>query len=284
MQRRTIAKLRRSFEDAKTEFEGVEAWYARDLQKLLDYDEWRNFLNVVERARTSCEQAGQDPENHFVGVNKMVQIGSGGEREVADILLTRYGCYLLAQNGHPNKEPVAFAQAYFALQTRKQELLEERLALHERLEARNKLTKTEKELSSLIYQRGVDQKGFGIIRSKGDQALFGGHTTKTMKQVLKIPANRALADFLPTVTIKAKDLAAEMTNHNVKNSSVYGHENISNLHVGNNENVREALTKSGIYPEKLPPEEDIKKLERRFASEEKKLSKSVQNLPKAKDS
>ena len=275
MKKELIVKLRKTFEEAAFDYQGIECWSARELQILLNYTEWRNFENVINKAKESCKTAKQDINNHFVDINKMVQIGSGAEKSITDILLTRYACYLIAQNGDPKKEEIAFAQSYFAIQTRKQEILEERILLAERLEAREKLTATETELSQLIYEKGVDNKGFAKIRSKGDCALFGGHNTAEMKRKLGIPDNRPLADFLPTITIKAKDLATEITNFNVKkNSNLYGEKAITDEHVKNNKEVRELLGKSGIKPEELPPEEDIKKLARRVKTNEKEIAKS----------
>jgi len=251
----------------------VEFWYARDMQGMLGYTEWRNFLKVIEKAKEACLAVDTPVENHFVGINKMVDIGSGAERSVADIMLTRYACYLIAQNGDPRKEPIAFAQTYFAVQTRKQEIIEERIRLRERLQMRKKLTESETELSKNIYERGVDEPGFGRIRSKGDAALFGGKRTQAMKHKLGIPSNRPLADFLPTVTIAAKNLAAEITNHNVKENDLQGEPSITGEHVQNNTSVRNMLAERGIKPEELPPEEDLKKLERRVKSSEKKMIK-----------
>jgi len=278
MDRELIVRLNKSFEDTAYEDNGVEYWLARDLQKLLEYDEWRNFTKVIEKAKVSCQTAKQNPAHHFVDVNKMVDLGSGGQRQVDDYMLTRYACYLIAQNGDPRKESIAFAQSYFAIQTRKQELLEERIALVERLNARQKLVATESELSKIIYERGVDDQGFGRIRSKGDQALFGGLTTLQMKKKLGTPGNRPLADFLPTITIKAKDLATEITNFNVKKHDLRGEPSITGEHVKNNRDVRGVLAKSGIKPEELPPEEDLKKLERRVKAGEKRLGNATKKL------
>lgn len=278
MEKQVITKLNRSFDQTAYEQNGMEYWLARDIQILLEYDEWRNFSKVIEKAKTACENAGQKEGDHFVDVNKTIPMPKGAEKIVEDFMLTRYACYLIAQNGDPRKETIAFAQSYFALQTRKQELLEERIALAERLSARQKLVATETELSRNIYERGVDDQGFGRIRSKGDQALFGGRTTIQMKKKLGIPENRPLADFLPTITIKAKDLATEITNFNVNKNDLHGEAAISSEHVKNNQDIRGVLGKSGIKPEDLPPEEDLKKLERRVRTEEKKLGKSSGKL------
>jgi len=257
----------------------VEFWYAREIMGVLGYDRWENFSKVVKKAAQACEGVGAEVDNHFRGVTKMVQIGSGAGREIEDIILTRYACYLIAQNGDPRKTEIAFAQTYFALQTRKQELIEERIRLHERLQARQKLTEAETELSRNIYERGVDDTGFGRIRSKGDAALFGGNTTQEMKDKMLVPAHRPLADFLPTVTIAAKNLATEITNHNVKQHDLHGEHAITGEHVQNNASVRNMLGERGIKPEGLPPEEDIKKLGRRVKSAEQKLMKNAK-LPK----
>ncbi len=271
MKKETITKLSKTFEEYAYEQDGIEYWLARELQTLLDYAEWRNFLNTVDKAKESCKTTGEATSDHFVDVNKMVQIGSNAERKLADIMLTRYACYLIAQNGDPKKEPIAFAQSYFAIQTRKQELIEERIKLNERLQAREKLAIAETELSKNIFERGVDNKGFATIRSKGDHALFGGKNTSAIKKQLGIAENRPLADFLPTITISAKQLATEITNFNVKKDDLLGEPKITQEHIKNNREIRELLGKSGIRPEELPAEEDIKKLERRVKTADKKI-------------
>ena len=257
----------------------IEVWYARELQQVLGYARWENFAVAIGRAMESCKTLGVSIDDHFREVTKMVLLGSGSQREVQDFMLTRYACYLIAQNGDPKKEEVAFAQSYFAVQTRKAELIEERLNEVARLNTRERLRASEKQLSRNIYQRGVDDRGFGRIRSKGDYALFGGLSTDQMKRRLGIKSG-ALADYLPTLTIAAKNLATEMTNYNVEQKDLYGEANITAEHVQNNRSVRGMLAQRGIKPEELPPAEDIKKVERRVAKDEKGMLKESQKLPK----
>lgn len=269
MKKEVIQELYNDFEAAAAELEGVECWSARELQTLLGYSKWENFSKVIDKAKTACDKAGQQISDHFPDVKKMVNLGSGSEREINDMLLTRYACYLIAQNGDPRKEQIAFAQTYFAIQTRKTELIEQRLLEIERIKARTKLQETEKHLSGVLYERGIDNKGFATIRSKGDQALFRLNTAQ-MKRKMGVPVSRPIADFLPTISIKAKDFAAEMTNVNVQQKDLYGEGQISKEHIENNKAVRQIMIQRGIIPENLPPAENVKKVERRLASEEKK--------------
>lgn len=280
MNRAIVVKLRSSFEAMVQQHldTGTEYWCARDLQLLLGYSRWENFAKVIEKALTSCKTAGYEPTDHFRDITKMVPVGSGASRQIEDIALTRYACYLIAQNGDASKEPIAFAQTYFAVQTRKQEIIEQRLAEAERVSARKKLTQSEKELSGIIFDRLRDNESFGCIRSKGDMALFGGKTTRDMKTRLGVPDGRPLADFLPTITIKAKDFANEITNFNIKERALRTEHGITDEHVKNNDDVRGLLVQRGIVPEKLPPAEDVKKVERRLNAEQKKLPKQVRGL------
>ena len=268
-----ILALFRQFEEAASEYEGVECWSARELQVLLGYSKWENFVKVIDKAKEACEHASEHVPDHFPDVRKTIAMPKGAEKAIDDMMLTRYACYLIAQNGDSRKPQVAFAQTYFAVQTRKAEVIEQRLLDCERLKAREKLSQTEKQLSGILYERGIDNKGFAIIRSKGDQALFN-LSTQMLKKRMNVPTNRPIADFLPTISIKAKDLAAEMTNVNVQTKDLYGQSPIEKEHIDNNTAVRDMLLQRGIKPERLSPDEDIKKVQRRINKDNKKNLKN----------
>lgn len=274
MKSQEIIELFQQFEAVASKIEGIECWSARELQKLLGYSKWENFEKVIKKAKDACANAGEEISNHFPDVGKVIEAGKGAQHIIDDIALTRYACYLIAQNGDSRKEEIAFAQNYFAVQTRKAEIIEQRLLEFERVKAREKLTQTEKQLSGILFERGVDNKGFGLIRSKGDQALFRLSTIQ-LKKKMGVPDNRPVADFLPTISIKAKDLAAEMTGLNVQSKDLRGQNRIENEHVENNKAVRNMLTQRGIVPETLPPAEDVKKIQRKLDSDDKKVLKEA---------
>lgn len=275
MKRELITELLTRFENARTELEDTDCWSARDLQEILGYTKWQNFQNAIDKAKEACTHVGEDCNNHFLYVSRTVELANNATREIDDIALTRYASYLVAQNGDPTKSEIAFAQTYFAVQTRKQEIIEKHLLDVERVTAREKLSKSEKNLSGIIYERGVDDRGFGMIRSKGDQALFGGYSTNDMKRRLAVPKGRPLADFLPTLTIKAKDFATELTSHNVIDKDLKGEGAISQEHIDNNAAVRNILKERGVRPESLPPAEDASKVKRKLESESKTVLKDV---------
>ena len=270
MKKELVQTLTDTFEGHAQQTEtGVEYWLARDIQHLLGYTEWRNFALVISKAQTACELSGHLTPDHFVDVNKTIAMPKGASKDVPDIMLTRYACYLIAQNGDPRKPEIAFAQTYFAVQTRKAELIEQRMLDAERIHARKKLTETEKELSQVIYEQTGGNQDFALIRSKGDHALFG-KSTQAMKAQWKVPDSRPLADFAPTILLKAKDFATEITIFNARQHQMDREGQISKEHITNNQAVRNTLLERGIRPECLPPEEDVKKVERRLQSEDKK--------------
>jgi DNA-damage-inducible protein D len=278
MKKEMIAELFQQFEEAGYEYKGIECWSARELQQVLSYAKWDNFVKVMEKAKEACGNSGEAVADHFADVGKMVTLGSGSARQIEDMALTRYACYLIAQNGDSSKPSIAFAQTYFAVQTRKQEIIEQRLLDVARVSARDKLTKSEKKLSGILYERGVDSSGFAIIRSKGDAALFGGFGTNDMKKKLGVPATKPLADYLPTLTIKAKDFANELTSHNVVEKDLKGQSSISNEHIDNNKAVRKMLIERGVKPETLPAAEDVKKVERKVEADQKKVAKTTKKI------
>ncbi|MDX2302427.1 MAG: DNA damage-inducible protein D [Microscillaceae bacterium] len=279
MKSEEIKNLFAQFEAAVAEIEGIECWSARELQLLLGYNKWENFEKVINKAKSACANAGEEVANHFPDVRKTIPMPKGAEKEIVDFLLTRYACYLVAQNGDSRKEEISFAQNYFAVQTRKAEIVEQRLLEYERVIAREKLSQTEKQLSGILYERGVDSQGFAIIRSKGDQALFNLNT-QVLKKKMGIPDKRPVADFLPTITIKAKDLVAEMTGLNVQSKDLNGQSQIEKEHIDNNSAVRDMLTQRGIIPENLPKAEDVKKLQRKLKGDEKKILKDTKQKKK----
>jgi DNA-damage-inducible protein D len=282
MKKEQIIELFEKFESARTNIEGVECWSARELRDLFGYTKWSNFMNVINKAKIACEKVGENPNYHFADVGKMINLAKGAMREVEDVALTRYACYLIAQNGNPSKSEVAFAQTYFAVQTRKQEIIEQRLLDVARVVAREKLSKSEKKLSGIIYERGVDDRGFATIRSKGDSALFGGHTTQDMKKRFGASDKKPLADFLPTLTIKAKDFAIELTSHKVVEKDLKKEKPITDEHVDNNTAIRKMLIERGVRPEDLPPAEDVDKIRRRLAGDERRVLKDMKKIQEMK--
>ncbi|HMH31866.1 MAG TPA: DNA damage-inducible protein D [Puia sp.] len=282
MKTEEIQQLFVQFESAASEIEGIECWSARELQPLLGYSKWENFVKVIQKAKEASKNAGEEISDHFPDIRKVIEAGKGAQQTIDDVALTRYACYLIAQNGDSRKPEIAFAQNYFAVQTRRAEIIEQRMLEFERVKAREKLSQTERQLSGILYERGVDNQGFAIIRSKGDQALF--HlSTQQLKRKMNVPDSRPVADFLPTISIKAKDLAAEMTSINVQSKDLKGHPPIEREHVENSSAVREMLLKRGIQPENLAPAEDVKKVQRKLDGDDKKLLKGAKKKGKKKD-
>lgn len=282
MKSEQINELLQKFENACYLYNDIECWSARELQEIFGYAQWRNFVNAIEKAKVTCESSGNNISDHFADVSKTIPMPKNAEKEIEDFALTRYACYLIAQNGDSTKNEIAFAQTYFAVQTRKQEIIEQRLLDIARVTAREKLSKSEKKLSGIIYERGVDDKGFAFIRSQGDKALFGGFTTQDMKRKMQVPDTKPLADFLPTLTIKAKDFATELTSHNVVEKDLKGQNQITNEHIDNNKAVRKMLQERGVQPERLPALDDVKKIQRKLESEDKKVSKTTAKLTNKK--
>ncbi len=278
MKQELIRELFEKFEAASREIHGIECWSARELQELFGYKDWNVFLKTVEKAKNACQNSGEPVNNHFVNVENTIVDEAGNQVPLEDIALTRYGCYLVTQNGDSSKNEISFAQTYYAVQTRKQEIIEQRLLDISRVAARDKLSKSEKKLSGIIYERNVDDTGFSTIRSEGDKALFGGYTTGEMKKKLNVPDNRPLADFLPTLTIKAKDFAVELTSYNVVEKDLHGEQEITQEHIDNNTAIRKMLEGRGITPESLPAEEDVKKVKRKLENEDKKVLKEVKKM------
>lgn len=278
MQTEKIKELLDKFESACYDVAAIECWSARELQEILGYARWENFEKVIFKAEESCKNAEIEVLEHFREVTKTINMPNGAKKEIKDLALTRYACYLVAQNGDASKNEIAFAQTYFAVQTRKQEIIEQRLLDIARISAREKLSKSEKKLSGIIYERGVNDQTFANIRSKGDNALFGGFSTLDMKKKLGIAESKPLADFLPTLTLKAKDFAAELTSHNVTEKDLKGEQKITKEHIDNNLAVRKMLLERGVKPENLPPAEDISKVKRRLESEENKVEKDVKKI------
>lgn len=288
-----IARLFASFEDCCFRHDGVEAWRARELMPRLGYANWQNFREAIRRAWQSCETADINADAHFLvgdgsGPWKPDEVFTGtsknpqGGRPSEDVILTRRAAFLLVMNGDSTKSEIAFGQQYFAVATRTLELIKQRVAEAARLQAREKLTETEKRFQGVLFDHDVDGPGIARIRSKGDKVLFGGRDTQTMKEIWGVPASRPLADFAPEVVVVAKQLAAAITSHNVKSNDLYGENEITAEHLENNATVYSGLKSRGIEPQRLNPEEDIKKVERRHAADAKQLSKPEKKTkPKA---
>ncbi len=269
----TIQKNLESIKRVSNDDHPMEFWSARDLMPMLGYTKWQKFTEVIERAKAACKLSGQNIDDHVTGAGKMIATGKGATRKIEDFFLTRYAFYLIAQNGDPRKPEIALAQTYFATQTRKQELLEQRDMESKRLDARAKLRETESKIESTVYERGIKYPvEFATFKNKHIEALYGGISASQLKKIRKIPPKRSLADFDSHVELKAKDFALAMTDHNIKEKDIRGKEAMNTEVVKNSRETRQALLNRGIKPEHIKPEEDLKLVESRKNKEAKRIA------------